>query len=76
MFRDFAQRNARSLRLCGEVRNEKDGTVHVRAQGEEEALHEYLRRLSKGPIFADVDIMSVRWHEPTTTFEGFRIAYD
>lgn len=76
MFRDFAERNARTLGLKGAVRNMADGTVHVRAQGEEEALLQLLRRLSKGPMFADVDTMSVRWHEPTTAYERFSIVYD
>lgn len=76
LFRDFTQRTARALRLKGEVRNLPDGTVAVRAQGGEDELHDLLRRLSKGPLLARVEIMSVRWHAPAKAFEGFSITYD
>ncbi len=75
-FRDFTKRSADSLRLQGVVQNMSDGTVHVRAQGTEEELHEFLRRLSKGPAHARVEIISVKWQKPEQTFEGFTIAYE
>ena len=55
MYRDFAQRKARSLGIVGTVQNQKDGSVHVIAQGEEEILKEYIELLKKGPTFARVD---------------------
>ena len=75
MFRDFVQRNARNLRLVGRVRNMKDGTVHVIAQGSEDVLHDFLRRLSKGSLLAKVDFISVCWRAPKDTYEGFIIEY-
>lgn len=76
MFRDFVQRHARSVSLRGFVRNRKDGTVHLVAQGERQALEGFLKKLSKGPLLARVELVSVRWGAPQETFEGFSIRYD
>lgn len=53
-FRFFAVRLARSLGLAGGVRNEADGTVTVRAEGEPEALDRMRRGLEQGPPAARV----------------------
>ncbi len=54
-FRWFAERNARSLGVHGWVRNRTDGTVETVAEGDEQAVGEYLARLSRGPSGSRVD---------------------
>ena len=76
MFRHFTQKNARTLELVGEVENLADGTVRVVAEGEEAALHTFIEKLKKGPIFARVDNVSEKTMEPTGAFTGFTIVYD
>jgi len=75
MFRDFVQRKATLLGLTGEVRNTKDGTVAVHAEGERETLEKLLPFLRKGPLFARVKNVSVTWVEPTHRFDSFTIEY-
>jgi acylphosphatase len=75
MYRDFAQRHAKKHRVVGTVKNLPDGTVEVIAQGEEQDLHAYLKKLHRGPILARVREVQVAWREPSSEFGGFNITY-
>lgn len=75
MYRDFAQRNARSRGVVGTVHNLKDGTVEIIAEGEESVLQEYVERLKKGSILSRVDRVDLTWGNPTLTFIDFEIVY-
>lgn len=75
MYRDFAQRKARSLKLVGEVMNLPDGTVHVIAEGKRESLERYIEKLHKGPLLANVAGVEVSWHIPAGTYTAFSITY-
>ncbi|MDB5195179.1 MAG: acyP [Parcubacteria group bacterium] len=76
MFRDFVQRKASGLRLVGEVRNLKDGTVEVIVEGERAKLEKLLGKLHEGPLLARVEHVSVSWLPATGEFSNFRIAYE
>ncbi len=75
MYRDFAQRKARGLRIQGEVTNLPDGTVRVIAEGEREGLDRYIQKLRKGPLLADVTDVAVAWHPATGGYTKFSITY-
>ncbi len=77
MFRDFAQRKARSLGIIGTVQNMSDGSVQVVARGEESLLTKYIALLHKGSVLSRVDGVSVVWTSPDTTssFSDFEILY-
>lgn len=75
MYRDFAQRKARGLRLSGEVQNLTDGTVRVVAEGPREKLERYLIKLKKGPLLARVDHVEPQW-KSVSGIRGFSINYD
>ncbi len=75
MYRDFAQRKARGLKLVGEVQNLPDGTVRVVAEGPREALDAYLAKLHKGPLLAHVETVEPLWLAATGEFTGFDIVY-
>ena len=75
MYRDFAQRKARRLRLVGYVRNLADGSVEVVAQGTREALEAYAEKLRRGPLLAHVERVEVSWHEPTQAHPDFSIRW-
>lgn len=53
-FRDMTQQTARELGLTGWVRNERDGSVVVEAQGDDEGLERLERWLHEGPSRAEV----------------------
>ncbi len=73
MYRDFAQRKARGLRLAGTVQNLKDGSVAVVAEGEEEALKKFVTLLHKGSLFAKVEEAETKWIEASGGFKDFVI---
>ena len=75
MYRDFAQRKARTLDLVGFVCNNTDGTVTVVAQGKRESLERYGGLLKKGSILSRVSSVEIVWRQPTETYKGFSIAY-
>ncbi len=75
MYRDFATRKARGLRLTGEVQNLPDGTVRVVAEGSKEQLEKYVQKLWKGSIMSRVDDVHVEWKPATNSFSSFDIRY-
>ena len=76
MFRDFTVRSARKLGIFGSVRNAKDGSVEVTAEGEEEELEKLLELLKEGSILSHVDEVKAAWMEPQGEFASFSIIYE
>lgn len=76
MYRDFATRKARGLKLVGEVQNLEDGTVRVVAEGEREKLNRYVEKLTRGPLLARVEQVRVSWLPATNAHTTFLIQYD
>jgi acylphosphatase len=71
-FRFYAERSARALGVRGWVRNRADGSVESYAEGEEDAVAEYLRRLERGPAGSRVDGVDVEPADPTGA-EAFEV---
>lgn len=72
-FRFFVKDVAEGLGLRGFVRNLRDGTVEMAAEGPEPDLRELLREMRKGPPMAYVLHVEERWREPRGERDGFRI---
>lgn len=75
MYRDFAQRKARGLNIVGTIQNQKDGSVHVVAQGEEKDLETYIKFLKKGPTFARVENVDIKESEELGKYAIFNIIF-
>lgn len=60
-FRYFVLRRAAELGLDGWVRNEPDGTVRCRAEGDRQALEALVAALRDGPSGAWVQAVDVAW---------------
>ncbi len=75
MLRDFTKRNARKFGLVGFVENNTDGTVSVVAEGDENTLNEFIKKLHKGSMFAKVNDVKIEWKEATDEFTNFDIKY-
>ncbi|MEK7567893.1 MAG: acylphosphatase [Patescibacteria group bacterium] len=76
MFRDFATRKANKFGIGGFVRNEKDGSVLVLAQGAKDKLSLYEEYLKKGSLFARVDNLEKKEIPITKRFNSFEIIYE
>ena len=75
MYRDFAQRKARSIGIVGTVENLDDGTVEVIAQGTPDELKQYIEKLNEGSILSKVQDVAVEWRSGVPRFEDFTIKY-
>lgn len=72
-FRNFTRRRARKLGVSGWVRNERDGSVRLEAEGPRQALESLLEAVHRGPRTARVEDVEVTWSESTDEFERFRV---
>ncbi|MEK7201427.1 MAG: acylphosphatase [Patescibacteria group bacterium] len=76
MYRDFATRKARGLKLVGEVQNIPDGTVRVVAEGPRETLEAYVEKLKRGSLLSRVESVATSWLPATNAYTAFSINYD
>lgn len=67
-FRRSAKSIADTLGICGFARNERDGSVYIEAEGEEEAMTSFLAWCRRGPPSARVDRVDIR----EGSVKGFR----
>ena len=74
-YRMYAVDEARRLGVTGWVRNLLDRTVEVVAEGEKQALGEFLDWCRNGPQFASVTGVKAEYSEATGEFESFEIVY-
>jgi acylphosphatase len=65
-FRDSTRKEAQRLGVTGWVRNRRDGTVEVLAEGPEEQINRLVRWSHQGPSFARVS----RVHETEEPYQG------
>ncbi len=74
-FRETTRREAQRRNLSGWVRNERDGSVRVVAEGPEEALQELEQYLHHGPSAARVERVETEWDEASGAFSGFNVRH-
>ena len=70
-YRVSTQETARGLGIRGTVRNARDGSVLIEAEGEEDDLAQFVKWCRQGPPGAHVEELDVRNGEPGrfTSFE-------
>ncbi|KAF2134364.1 Acylphosphatase [Dothidotthia symphoricarpi CBS 119687] len=66
-FRNFTQKQAKSIGVTGYVTNASDGSVQGEAQGSEDAIKEFVQHLNKGPSAASVSGVK---HDDISTKSG------
>ena len=62
-FRVFIRSIAWNLGVKGYVKNMADGTVHLVAAGERQALERLIREVWRGPAGADISAVDTEWHQ-------------
>jgi len=75
-FRQNTLERAKALGLKGWVKNTEDGNVEAVFEGEREKIEKILEWMRKGPPFARVDGLEVKWEDFKGEFEDFEIRYD
>lgn len=74
-FRYFTHRQASEHSIKGWVRNRKDGTVEICAQGSDNALQQFLQLVEKGPACAGVSHLDVDEVKNPEAFKDFRVTF-
>lgn len=74
-FRSTARREAEKLGITGFVRNERDGSVYIEAEGDDEQLREFVAWCCKGPPLAKVEDCEVVEDGEIKHFQAFEIRY-
>jgi acylphosphatase len=72
-FRAATAQQARLANIAGWVRNLRDGSVEVEAQGTAEAVDALIRWLRRGPSLARVTAVEIDDSLPPAGLEGFSI---
>ncbi|MCF7919877.1 MAG: acylphosphatase [Candidatus Cloacimonetes bacterium] len=70
-YRYFTRQQAQLYGIRGTVKNQVDGSVMVKAQGEN--LTAFCERLREGPAFARVNELIITELTVSEKYEGFRI---
>lgn len=73
-FRASTAEKARALGVTGTVRNRRDGSVFIEAEGPDEPLDRFLEWVRRGPPHARVDGVECTEGEPHG-FDGFEVRY-
>ena len=74
-FRANTRDMAKRLGLTGWVRNMRDGSVEVIAEGEREGIDQLIEWCRHGPPSSRIDSVSKEFSEATGEFTGFKIDY-
>lgn len=74
-FRHYTRKRAQELQLRGWVRNERDGSVKVLAEGPREQLDALLEFLHRGPDGARVDRVRADWQPHQGDLNSFSVAH-
>jgi acylphosphatase len=72
-YRGFVESHARRLGLEGYVRNQRDGSVEVVAEGNKESLDKLMVLLRQGPPAARVDDIDISWGDASGDYPGFYV---
>ena len=73
-FRYSAKDKAEELNVKGWARNESDGTVYIEAEGEEEALKNFIKWCRQGSSPAQVEKVEIQ-EGPMKNFSVFNLVY-
>jgi acylphosphatase len=74
-FRYWVVEEAERLGLKGWVRNQRDGSVELEAEGPEEKLFEFEKLLWQGPPLARVTDVQSRFHDIEKNYSSFKIVH-
>ena len=72
-FRRSAKMQADKLGVVGLVRNRRDGSVEIIAQGPKSKVNAFITWCKKGPPFAKVEKVDVEWKKNLEDFEEFEV---
>jgi len=72
-YRYFVQSQARQLGISGWVRNRRDGSVELEAEGSRANLEQFLQAIRRGPAAARIERVHSVWGPYTGQYDGFEV---
>ena len=72
-FRRSAKMQADKLGVFGLVRNRRDGTVEIIAQGAKGKVNAFIKWCKKGPPLSKVEKVDVEWKKNLEDFDEFEV---
>jgi len=74
-FRWFVEREAKTLRLNGSVRNLYSGEVEVEVEGERGLVEELIKKLKVGSRMSKVVDLKINWRDFENKYNSFQIRF-
>ncbi len=74
-YRYSAVNAAARFHVSGWVRNNRDGTVEIECEGDAEDISSFIEWLKKGPSYARVSSLDVKYRPYQGFYSGFSIEY-
>ena len=74
-FRYFTKQWAEDFYLTGWVRNNRDGSVELEAEGKKTVLESFIKEIRQGPRISNVDDVKLGWLPFKNEFRKFEIRY-
>lgn len=74
-YRYNTKKQAQKHNIKGWVKNQKDGTVKIKAQANKEKLKKLIQWCKKGPTRAQVQKIEKEWKKPQKEYKKFKIKH-
>lgn len=74
-FRYYTLKRARELGLTGWVKNDPDGAVSARVEGDRGAIEAFIGHMKTGPPSASVSDVAATWEPFTGKYPNFDLAF-
>ena len=74
-YRYFVQHWAEDFGIGGWVRNQRDGSVFLEAEGRKERIEKLIKELKEGPSMAQVEDVIVKWAGFENKYRNFKVQY-
>lgn len=72
-FRQQSKEQAKKFNLFGFAKNEKDGSVTIELEGEDNDILEFIKWAKKGPELAEVKDIKINYEDNPLEFTDFKI---
>ena len=74
-YRYFVQHWAEDFGIGGWVRNQRDGSVFLEAEGRKDRIEKLIKELKEGPSMAQVEDVNVKWAGLENKYRNFEVRY-
>ena len=74
-YRYFVQHWAEDFGIGGWVRNQRDGSVFLEAEGRKDRIEKLIKEMKEGPSMAQVEDVNVKWAGFENKYRNFKVRY-